>query len=693
MLRPVYDDAPAASTATSRSRSTPTLARDTDETLAQAREYWARVDRPNLMIKIPGTPEGVAGDRAGDLRRASTSTSRCCSASRRTATVAEAYIAGLERRARRGQARSTSHSVASFFVSRVDTEVDKRLEELGSTTSCAGKAGSPTPAPPTSASRRSSTASASPRCAAQGAARAAAAVGLDRRRRTPPTPTRCTSTGWSAPRPSTRCRWRRCWPPATHGEVDRRRTARRGPGRRAATPLAERRHRHGRRHRQAAARRRRRVRRRRWRSCSPASSPSARRRHHRPAATIEALAARRARARAIAAPRRRRPRGERRPAHLGQGRHAVGRPAHAEVADRLGWLTIAEQMLEAARRPARVRRGSRATTASPTACCSAWAARRSRPRSSGARSATADGALRPARARLDRRRRGRRRCERRGRPRQDAVPRLLEVRRHDRDAARCSRTSTSLRPDGRAVRGDHRPGLRRWRRSPQEHGFRRVFPNDPDIGGRYSALSHFGARAGGADGRRRRGAARAGRDRRAALPTRRRRPATRRRCGSGSRSASWRWAAATSSRSSIDEPLGSLRAVGRAARRRVAPASTARASCRSPTSRSATPDDYGDDRVFLHLQHAERARRRARRRRRRRSRDAGHPVIVRPVRRRRRPRRVIFFFAEFAIAVAGLGARDQPVRPAQRAGGQGPDGRDDRGVRARRAFPAADAAP
>ena len=140
------------------SRTTPTA------TLEQAREYWERVDRPNVMIKIPGTDRGPPRDRAGDLRGHQHQRHAAVLGRGATRKVAEAYIRGLERRHEEGKPLDV-HSVASFFVSRVDTEVDKRLEELGDTelqgTRGAGERARRLPG----ASRRSSAATASRSCA------------------------------------------------------------------------------------------------------------------------------------------------------------------------------------------------------------------------------------------------------------------------------------------------------------------------------------------------------------------------------------------------------------------------------------------------------------------------------------------------------------------------------------------------
>ncbi|HXR13764.1 MAG TPA: bifunctional transaldolase/phosoglucose isomerase [Solirubrobacteraceae bacterium] len=107
----------------------PTLAHDTDATLAQAREYWRRLDRPNVMIKIPGTTEGVPAIEQAIYEGINVNVTLLFAIESYVA-VAEAYIRGLERRAAEGLTLAV-HSVASFFVSRVDTEVDKRLVAIG----------------------------------------------------------------------------------------------------------------------------------------------------------------------------------------------------------------------------------------------------------------------------------------------------------------------------------------------------------------------------------------------------------------------------------------------------------------------------------------------------------------------------------------------------------------------------------
>ncbi len=107
----------------------PGAAHDTDETLRQARDFWARVERPNLLIKIPGTDEGIPAIEQVLSEGINVNITLLFSVEAYE-RVMEAYIRGLERRHEEGGSLDVA-SVASFFVSRVDTEVDKRLEALG----------------------------------------------------------------------------------------------------------------------------------------------------------------------------------------------------------------------------------------------------------------------------------------------------------------------------------------------------------------------------------------------------------------------------------------------------------------------------------------------------------------------------------------------------------------------------------
>jgi transaldolase/glucose-6-phosphate isomerase len=128
VLRPVFDELDGADGFISLEVD-PDLAFDTERTLAQAREYWARVDRPNVMIKIPGTSECLPAIEQATYEGINVNVTLLFAVDAYV-DVAEAYIKGLERRHAEGKELGM-HSVASFFVSRVDSEVDKRLEELG----------------------------------------------------------------------------------------------------------------------------------------------------------------------------------------------------------------------------------------------------------------------------------------------------------------------------------------------------------------------------------------------------------------------------------------------------------------------------------------------------------------------------------------------------------------------------------
>jgi transaldolase len=108
----------------------PRLAHETDKTILQAIELWKIVDRPNLLIKIPATLAGLPAITAVIAEGISVNVTLIFSVERHKA-VMDAYLAGLEKAKEAGHDLSKIHSVASFFVSRVDTEIDKRLEAIG----------------------------------------------------------------------------------------------------------------------------------------------------------------------------------------------------------------------------------------------------------------------------------------------------------------------------------------------------------------------------------------------------------------------------------------------------------------------------------------------------------------------------------------------------------------------------------
>ena len=120
----------------------PHLAHDTDKTVEQAKQLHAAVDRPNVLIKIPATKAGLPAIAAATAEGISVNVTLIFSLERYRA-VMNAYLDGLEKAQGNGHDLSKIHSVASFFVSRVDTEIDKRLDAIGTDEAAAlkGKAG------------------------------------------------------------------------------------------------------------------------------------------------------------------------------------------------------------------------------------------------------------------------------------------------------------------------------------------------------------------------------------------------------------------------------------------------------------------------------------------------------------------------------------------------------------------------
>jgi transaldolase len=129
VLRGVYDSSAGVDGRVSLEVD-PRLANETDKTIAEAKQLWWLVDRPNMYIKIPATPAGVPAITATLAQGISVNVTLIFSLAR-YGEVIDAYMAGLEQAAANGHDISTIASVASFFVSRVDTEVDKRLNAIG----------------------------------------------------------------------------------------------------------------------------------------------------------------------------------------------------------------------------------------------------------------------------------------------------------------------------------------------------------------------------------------------------------------------------------------------------------------------------------------------------------------------------------------------------------------------------------
>ena len=654
---------PAASTATCRWRS-----RRGSRTTPRARSsrramYWGLVDRPNLMIKIPATDAGHPGDRAGALRGHE--------------RQRHAAVRGLRLRAGDGgvhprdgappRGGPAARPPLGRLVLRLARRHRGRQAARGARphATCRAAPGWPTRAPPTRRSSACSRASASPTlrdagCPVQRPLWASTGV------KNPHYPETMYVYGLVGPHTVNTMPLPTLLAAARDGEVTGA-TRGRGPDAPTSTRCA----------RPAStsttsptsccatASTRSWCR---WPSCSTASSASARR--SSPAARARSTptcrpsssspspsALKRAADEDVVAP------------HLGAATARCGRPTGTPEVDRPARLAdIADEdargrstTLEA------LRRARCAPRATPTRCCSAWAARASRPRSSAARSA-AERRAAPARARLHPPGPGRRPS-----PTPIDLDKTLFIV--------SSKSGGTIEPMSLfkyfhalpAATAAHfvavtDPGTGAARARPSEHGFRRVFHDDPDIGGRYCALSHFGlvpaALAGvdvgavleGARGRRRRTAEL----RRRATPGLWLGARARRAGARGPRQAHVRRRRRRSRRS----------ASGPSSSSPSRPASRAAASCRSPTSRWSTPGAYGADRVFLHLatptrptpRHAE-AMRGARR-----GRPPGDHDHARTA-----PSDLgrIFFLVRVRHRGGRLGAGDQPVRPAQRAGGQG----------------------
>src|SRR5207237_730601 len=128
-LRPLFDRLQGKDGFVSLEVS-PYIARDTRATVEEAKRFWKAVDRPNLFIKIPANPEGIPAIREATAAGISVNITLIFS-NTVYQQVIDAYMAGLEDRLAKGLPVAQIHSVASFFVSRVDTAADKLIEQKG----------------------------------------------------------------------------------------------------------------------------------------------------------------------------------------------------------------------------------------------------------------------------------------------------------------------------------------------------------------------------------------------------------------------------------------------------------------------------------------------------------------------------------------------------------------------------------
>ena len=126
-LRPVYDQSGGRDGFISF-ECTPDLADDTEATIAQATKLWQRLDQPNVMIKVPGTPAGLPAIEELTRRGINVNVTLLF-AIERYEEVIDAYLRGLTARARAGEPLEGIASVASFFLSRIDTKVDAQLPD------------------------------------------------------------------------------------------------------------------------------------------------------------------------------------------------------------------------------------------------------------------------------------------------------------------------------------------------------------------------------------------------------------------------------------------------------------------------------------------------------------------------------------------------------------------------------------
>jgi len=129
-FKPVYEEKEVGSDGYVSLEVSPFLARETEKTIAQALDLWKKVDRKNVMIKIPGTAEGLKAITETIAEGLNINVTLLFGL-KRYEEVAEAYITGLEKRHAEGKSIEHISSVASFFLSRIDVMIDPLLEEKG----------------------------------------------------------------------------------------------------------------------------------------------------------------------------------------------------------------------------------------------------------------------------------------------------------------------------------------------------------------------------------------------------------------------------------------------------------------------------------------------------------------------------------------------------------------------------------
>jgi transaldolase len=139
ILRPLYESSNGGDGFVSLEVA-PDLAHDTAGTIAAAKSLWDRIERPNVLVKIPATPEGLPAIEEAIAAGQKINVTLIFSLERYEAVI-EAYLDGLERLAAAGGSPAKVASVASFFVSRVDTEVDRRLESIAAAEPGSARAG------------------------------------------------------------------------------------------------------------------------------------------------------------------------------------------------------------------------------------------------------------------------------------------------------------------------------------------------------------------------------------------------------------------------------------------------------------------------------------------------------------------------------------------------------------------------